>query len=157
MTIILYNSTAEINTLNKSSYLTQVATLTGTLRDGCNIVDPQILVELQSLPTFNYVYIPELNRYYFVKSIDNYNNKLWVLYLHVDVLMTYKTQILNLKAEVDRNEFDYDLLLEDTNRQTESKYNVTITEASDSVPFYNIPTTTSELTSANSIVLYAMN
>ena len=77
MTIVLYNSSAELVTLNKSTYLTPVGTLTGTLRAGCNLFDPQILVELDGLPNFNYAYIPEFSRYYFKKDVDNVNNKLW--------------------------------------------------------------------------------
>ena len=157
MTIQLFNSTAELNVLNKSTYLTQVGTLTGTLRAGCNVADPQILVELTTLPNFNYAYIPELNRYYFVRDIDNVNNKLWVIKFHVDVLMTYKTQILQLKAEVDRNEFDFDLLLEDKNRVSEALYDIDIIEALDDDHIYQIPTTSTEMVQQRSLVLFAMN
>ena len=156
MTILLYNSTAELNVLNKSGNLTLVTTLTGTLREGCNVRDPQILVELNSIPNFNYAYIPELSRYYFVRDIDNVNNKLWILKLHVDVLMTYRTQILQLKAEVDRNEFDYDLLLDDGRRVNDAIYDVEITELEGQDTLFDIPTDNSGLINANSIVLAAM-
>ena len=43
--------------LDKSGYLTQVSTLTGSLRSGTDLVDPEIVVELATLPSFNYVYI----------------------------------------------------------------------------------------------------
>lgn len=129
MTIVLYNNTSEKNVLNKASHLTQVASLTGTLRSGTNLVDPEIIVELATLPTFNYAYISEFNRYYFVKNITNVNNRLWSISLHCDVLYTYKDNILNLEAEVERNEFDYDLLLDDPQREFESKYDLEIIEA----------------------------
>ena len=156
MTIQLFNSTAELNVLNKSSYLTLVTTLTGTLREGCNVTDPSITIELNSLPNFNYVYIPELNRYYFVKDIDNLRNKLWTIRLHVDVLMTYKTQILQLEAEVDRNEFDYNLLLEDRQRSEEIIHNIDILDFDrpQSMSVFSLPTTESDL--AYRWVLYAM-
>lgn len=157
MTILLYNSTAELNVLNKSGNLTLVTTLTGTLREGCNVRDPQILVELNSIPNFNYAYIPELSRYYFVRDIDNVNNKLWILKLHVDVLMTYRTNILQLKAEVARNEFDYDLLLEDSERVYESLYDVDIIEATNDDHIYSIPTTSTQLNNSHSLVFYAMD
>ena len=138
MTIQLFNSTAELNVLNKSGSLTLVTTLTGTLREGCNLLDPSIVIQYETLPSFNYVYIPELNRYYFVKDIDNLKRNLWVIKLHVDVLMTYRTQILQLEAEVDRNEFDYDLLLQDNNRVNEVVYDVDITE-SDTETIFSMP------------------
>lgn len=157
MTILLYNSTAELNVLNKSGNLTLVTTLTGTLREGCNVRDPQILVELNSIPNFNYAYIPELSRYYFVRDIDNVNNKLWILKLHVDVLMTYRTQILQLKAEVDRNEYNFDLLLTDANRVNDITYGVEILEFEGSAHQLKIPQSQSDLNNSQHLVLYSLN
>ena len=56
----------------------------------------------------NYVYIPDFNRYYFINDITSVRQNLWRLSLHVDVLMSYKKEINNIKAFVSRNEFDYD-------------------------------------------------
>lgn len=157
MTIQLFNSTAELNVLNKSSYLTLVATLTGTLREGCNVTDPSITIEFNSLPNFNYVYIPELNRYYFVKDIDNVRNKLWTIRLHIDVLMTYKTQILQLEVEVDRNEYDYDLLLVDNNRVNEITYDLDITQFSGGDDLYYLPDVEVLYDTCRNVVLYSVN
>lgn len=149
MTIILYNSTAEIDVLNKSSHLTQVATLNGTLRQESDVVNPDILMEFDNLPTFNYVYIQDFNRYYFVKNIRSFRNKLWVVSLHVDVLMSYRTDILNITCEVDRNEYDYDLLLEDNERVMENLYDLDIIQTDLADLYFNLPKTENEMLQGN--------
>lgn len=156
MTIVLYNSTAEIDMLDKSGYLTQVSTLTGTLRSGTDLVDPEIVVELDTLPSFNYVYITEFNRYYFVEGIASVANKLWSIKLHCDVLYSHRTQILELECEIDRNEFDFDLLLEDRERVSEAKYDVDIIEAQDDDNIYDLPTDATSFANDLHIVLYSM-
>lgn len=156
MTIVLYNNTSEKNVLNKASHLTQVASLTGTLRSGTNLVDPEIIVELATLPNFNYAYISEFNRYYFVKNITNVNNRLWSISLHCDVLYSFKNSILNMKCDVERNEFDYDLLLEDRTRTIEDIYDVDIIEAEGEDNLFAIPESTLDLNNSHSIVLYAI-
>lgn len=139
MTIVLYNNTSEKNVLNKAGYLTQVTSLTGTLRSGTNLVDPEIVVELATLPTFNYAYITEFNRYYFVRNITNINNKLWSVSLHCDVLYSFKDDILDMQCEAERNEFDYDLLLTDPQREFESKYDLEIIPAGPAELYFDFP------------------
>lgn len=52
---------------------------------------------------FNYVFIEDLERYYFIDKIAKVNNRDSWLYLSCDVLETYKAQILNSHARVKRN------------------------------------------------------
>lgn len=61
----------------------------------------------------NYIYIDEFNRYYFVKNIECLSNKLFRLYLSVDVLMSHKESFMPLKAFISRNENIYNTLLND--------------------------------------------
>lgn len=145
MTILLYNCTAEEIKLNKSGDLTLVSTLTGTLRSGCDIINPDILIETATLPVFNYAYIPEFNRYYFLRNITNASKTLWNITLHVDVLMSYKEPILRLKADVSRNEFDYDLLLQDNQRTEETIHDIDIITMERAVDVFKMPTEASDL------------
>lgn len=121
MTIILYQSTAEPERVEKTTFLTQVEEITGVLREGTSIINPSILVQKNSMPTPfpNYAYIPEFNRYYFIDNIITQRNKLWIIEMTVDVLMTYKTQILNLTATIARQEFNYNGLIIDNMRPSE--------------------------------------
>lgn len=113
MTIKLYTSISETNALNKT--LTELVTLSGILREESSILDPVILIsDIDAyVGAANYAYIEEFNRYYFITNIDAVRNNLWRLTFHVDVLYTYREQIKNNYAIVERNEIQYDLKLND--------------------------------------------
>lgn len=116
--IILFKNSAENNKVDKTNLITEVVTLTGTLREQTSIINPSITIELSTLLDFNYVYIEEFKRYYFVKNIVNITNKMWRIDLHVDVLMSYKDTIVTQTALIDRNEFSYNELLVDNEEIT---------------------------------------
>ena len=61
----------------------------------------------------NYCYIPDFNRYYFINDIISVRNNLWRIALSVDLYMSYKHEIRDLKALVTRNEYKYDPLVKD--------------------------------------------
>lgn len=103
----LYQNTAEANRVDKSDYITEVATISGVLRDESSITDVTITFESDSIPAFNYVYIPVFNRYYFVNDITSIKYNLWQMSLSVDPLMTYKDAILSCNGFIDRNENEY--------------------------------------------------
>lgn len=125
--IILYQNKAEENRVNKTDYLTMVATLNGALRDACSIITPSIVIEMSSFPSFNYVAIPTFNRYYFVQNITSITKNLWRIDLRADVLMTYKTGINLLHAITARQEFDFNNLLTDNEMPIENGMTFTST------------------------------
>lgn len=94
MDLRLYYTSDENNKINKS--LSNGTILTGTMRDSSSIMSPVVLVEGNSFNAYNYAYIPQFDRYYFIKEITNYRNNLWILTLEVDVLMSFKSSILNM-------------------------------------------------------------
>lgn len=75
----------------------------------------------------NYVYIEEFDRYYFVEDMIVVRNDLYQLNLRVDVLMSFKNDILDLSALVLRNENDYNLEIDDPMCRFESNVNTEIT------------------------------
>lgn len=98
--------------INKT--LIDVMTLTGVLRDETSVLDPVFEVETaENLSQCNYVWINELHRYYYVTNIISVTNRLWRLQCHVDVLMTYKPQILAHDAIISRQENLWNLYLPD--------------------------------------------
>lgn len=113
MTIILYQNSSENNAVNKN--LTELTTLTGTLREQSSIIDPVINISGIDvyIGSMNYAYIPEFNRYYFITNIESVRNGLWRVSFHVDVLFSYREQIKNNHAIIERNEIEYDLKLND--------------------------------------------
>lgn len=109
----LYNNTEELNKIRKSPTL--VRTLTGTLREETDIVDPVILIEYNgTLTDVNYMRIQALNRWYFITKIESVRTGLWRVYAHCDVLKTYAEEILAHEAVVARNEKRWNLFLNDS-------------------------------------------
>lgn len=113
MTINLFQNNSDTNVVSKS--LTPKGTVTGTLREGCSILDPIIDIEGISgtdIPYLNYLEIVEFGRYYYIKDIV-LKGKLFECHCHIDVLETYKDQIKPLDAIIARNEINYNLYLTD--------------------------------------------
>ena len=102
MQIKFYKNSSEKNKIGKS--LSRELTLNGNLRDECSITSPSILVEANSLVDYNYCYIPEFKRYYFISDITSVRNNLWRVSLKCDVLESFKSDILNLSCIVDKQQ-----------------------------------------------------
>ena len=111
MNVTLYKNTSEKAKVGKT--LASASTHTGTLREGCEVVNPTIIVEGDNLSDFNYMYIPEFHRYYFITGITSIKKGLWQIDGHCDVLESYKEQIKAQKAVVERQENEYNLYLND--------------------------------------------
>ena len=113
MNITLQINNSEKNRLDKS--ITDLITLTGTLRDKTSIVDPIIVLEgdLSSYVNCNYLTISAFNRSYFVNNITSLKNDLFEITAHVDVLSTYKSQIRANSAIIARQEKKWNLYLND--------------------------------------------
>lgn len=63
------------------------------LKDGCGLITPVIEISYSANPTrFNYAYIPDFDRYYFVSNWTYYRG-LWAASLEVDVLASWKQTI----------------------------------------------------------------
>lgn len=101
--IVLKRFTCEENRLDKTNFFTNQTTLSGTLRESCDVLNPVIYCEISNPNIYNYCSIELFgNRSYFIKNFEYVNNKLVRLYLHVDVLQTYKDMILNLTPVISR-------------------------------------------------------
>lgn len=97
MKLTLYKYSGDDRVINKT--LTDDNELEGTLRDQADILSP--VIALQTDPRdYNYVYIPEFKRYYFVHSITQYRKNIWILNLKCDVLKTYENEIMELSGIV---------------------------------------------------------
>lgn len=104
MNITLYKTKSESNKINKT--LTSSMSFTGTLKDECSVLNPTIFIESDNLSDYNYLYIKEFNRYYFINDIKNVRNNIWSITGEVDVLYTYKDKILSLPLILEKSEND---------------------------------------------------
>lgn len=85
------------------------------LKDGCSVLSPVIMLEagLTSRPAFNYCYIPDFQRYYFI-SDWTFNRRLWAGSLTVDVLASFKSQIGQKQMYVLRSSAQFNGRIVDT-------------------------------------------
>lgn len=111
MTIKLMWCTDPPNKVSKTTTL--VEELAGTLRYPSSIIDPVITIERNSPTGFNYVYIPEFNRYYYVNNVTSDNNNIVTIACHVDVLNSFASGIRNCDAIIRRQENSFNLYLDD--------------------------------------------
>lgn len=77
-------------------------TFNGIARDEVDVMNPIIIFEESEILRYNYAYIPEFQRYYDVVSRNAYREGLWEVNFSVDVLMSFKNDILNLNVVVDK-------------------------------------------------------
>ena len=96
MNIIFYNNNSENNRLIKT--ITQISTGSGTLREPCNMIDPSVLTAITDVSNINYAYIADFGRYYFIRKITVDRENLYRIDMHVDVLMSNRTALLNCKG-----------------------------------------------------------
>lgn len=119
--IVVQTNSSEKNRLDKS--ITDLATLTGTLRTDTSIIDPVFRIEgnLASYITANYCTVEAFGRSYFINNIRSIRNGLFEISCHVDVLTSFKTQIRANKAILQKSENNWNLYLNDGSLQTEHR------------------------------------
>lgn len=130
-----YRNRADKNVVDKTEFLELALTENIIFKQETSVINPTIILERTSFPNFNYVYIKELNRYYFVTNIDSIRYGLWEISLSVDVLMSYKDAILNLNAFIDRNENVTNPMLIDKKRVIEQGLDIEVVEIENDVFF----------------------
>ena len=96
MDIVLYFNESEKNKIDKK--LSSEKTIHGELRDECSVISPIIRVEAESFPNYNYAYIKDFSRFYFIDSITAVSNTIYDITLSVDVLESFKSDIKKLRV-----------------------------------------------------------
>ena len=123
ISVKFYSLSKKLNSTKQPSGAA-LAELTCVLKDGTGIISPVIEVNISSNPaTWNYCYISDFSRYYFV-SEWTYFRGVWTASLSVDVLASFKTQIGGSTQYVTRSEKKYDPLLCDTRYATKTNQRV---------------------------------
>lgn len=101
-TITFYKYNGHPNTINK--VLGTGTDIEGDLRQDFDILRPVLTLRSNTRPTYNYCYINDLGRFYFVDSVAFTGNKGYEMRLRVDVLKTYETEILSALGSVSESE-----------------------------------------------------
>ena len=105
MEIKLYKTSSPRKKLVKD--LTDGITLTGTLRGQSSVMSPSLQIQDIAVIGYNYCYIPDFGRYYYINGINALRANLFELSLGIDVLMTYAESIRNNAAIVDKVQPQY--------------------------------------------------
>lgn len=82
--------------------------------DNVDLYNPILILSKNIEPnSFNYVYVPMFNRYYYAEEPPKFDAGFYTIKLHCDVLMSFKNSFLNEEVVVDRSESNYNLYLPD--------------------------------------------
>ena len=110
----LYHNDSDLNVIGKD--LTSLKTInTIRLKDKTSREKPVfLLTDIDDVfNSINYLYYPDFDRFYVVDSISSVREGLWELQCSVDVLETYAHRLRNLSGVIDRQEYKYNLYLDD--------------------------------------------
>ena len=128
MEVIFYYNASDSRVINKN--LLDGETFEGQARDEVDVMVPTIRFDKEEVLRYNYAYIPELQRYYYVSSRTAYREGLWDVTFSVDVLMSFRADINRLGVIVDKqsmpengNEYIDDSSLVAENVMFQSVYN----------------------------------
>ena len=120
LSVQLMNNSSPVDKIGKS--LSAGSTYNCALKDDTSVLDPVIILQTSdNIFSYNYMYIQQFGRYYFIKDIKSLNNNRWQVSAHVDVLETYKTEILSQSVIIEKNENNYNNYLPDENWKTNVK------------------------------------
>lgn len=101
MQITTYRNASEEHVLDKQ--LTVVnSDVTAMFKDDTNMINPTIIISSLMSKNFNYVYISDTNRYYYVNDMT-YSQQRTFINLSVDVLMSFNSEIKNLDLIANRS------------------------------------------------------
>lgn len=110
MNILLYYNSSDNRCVNK--VLLGEKRVEGTLRESTSVINPVIAladIAPNSLvaPKYNYAYIAEFRRYYFINDSEPItNSNLFKITFKVDPLMSFKGDILALNVVIDKQASD---------------------------------------------------
>lgn len=121
MTLKFYKQAATPNRIDKSGFLTEVGTIDNVVvKDTKNLMSPTFIMQYNStVYNSNYLFCTKTSRYYYITSIDSMTGGRLAINCTIDVLHTYRNEILSSIAWVDVSDTttdasdDYDMLHND--------------------------------------------
>lgn len=128
MEVRLYKTSSPRKKLVKD--LSDGITLTGNLRAQSSVMSPVLQIQDTQVIGYNYCYIPDFGRWYYINNINALRSNLFELELGIDVLMTYAEAIRGNTAIIDKVQtsgsaylYINDGSFVNTNRMTQSVIN----------------------------------
>lgn len=126
ITVVMMSNGSDNNVVDKA--VTTISTVSCALKDPTEMVNPVLRLAVDSVASgANYCWIEALGRFYFIREKTQVTAGMVELQLHVDVLMSHKTDLRNSRAlvEVTGNAFnpyiDSEIWTPDVRRTTHVK------------------------------------
>ena len=113
ITINLYNVSDDNEKVDKT--LGTAKSFTNcSIKEQTDVTNITLRIQMtDNLSGYNYAYVDEYGRYYFIDKIETTPTGYWVLSCRCDVLMSFKADILALTGTVTRSESLYNFYLND--------------------------------------------
>ena len=104
MTVIFYKYNGIKNKINKT--LSGGLTVNDVImHNDFDITAFELLIKNSDFNSeYNYCYIQDLGRYYFIESVEKMNGTIYRIRVSVDVLKSFSTQIENINAIITKSE-----------------------------------------------------
>ena len=104
MTVIFYKYNDIKNKINKT--LSGGLTINDVImHNDYDITSFELLIKNSDFNSeYNYCYIQDLGRYYFIESVEKMNGTIYKIRVSVDVLKSFSTQIENINAIITKSE-----------------------------------------------------
>lgn len=104
MEVQFFYNQSDDRVINKTLIIGE--TFAGSPRDEVSIMNPVIRFESEGILRYNYAYIPEYQRYYSIVDRTIYRDGIWDVTFAVDVLMSFRNDIMSLNVIVDKQSME---------------------------------------------------
>lgn len=104
MEVQFFYNQSDDRVINKTLIIGE--TFVGSPRDEVSIMNPVIRFESEGILRYNYAYIPEYQRYYSIVDRTIYRDGIWDVTFAVDVLMSFRNDIMSLNVIVDKQSME---------------------------------------------------
>ena len=110
--VLMKNRSADIKITKE---VEEIKRINGKIKEDTNILDPVFLVKSASTDynNINYLYIPDLKRYYYLRTPKMIGGGLVELICHQDCLMSWNSTIRQQSGIISRQEYLYNTYLQD--------------------------------------------
>ena len=134
MNITLYKQTKDRDIIEKK--LTEAFNFTAYARKEFDIENPVIVVEISAadITKYNYVYIEDFHRYYFINNHRALRTGLYELECEEDYLYTWKESVYSWTVELERAQYDWNLYFKDNAFMALEGHNLNVIEFPNSLP-----------------------
>lgn len=116
MTIVFHSISDDRKKIKKT--LNPIGSVSANIKTPCSVMHPVLEISKANIGTdwyrCNYAYISAFGRYYFVDNITVENDGIILVELTVDVLFTYKNDLMNTQFQVVRSQRYFDKSFIDT-------------------------------------------